>query len=531
MTTLKRRLKQVWEQIPYTPDLEWHLFRKHRLDERPWIQRLKQHTEMCLAQLPPEVDANGAGKKVFIFSMINTWIRYSINLGLTLSSLGHEVTLTYLPYENWSKEMNSFQKRLWDLHYRYAQEALQPHAEVRSLLEMPGTSLPPELKARIENLSRRDYQYTRQVEEVGADDPLFKLRMRRNRKAAEKFFAHLQEDRPDVVIVPNGLILEFGALFEVATYLGIDVVTYEFGEQRDKIWIAQNKPVMYQDTGDMWALYKDKEFSPQERERIEELFASRRSASLWQQFSRQWQQVPAEGRQAVRDKTGLDHRLVVLMAANVIGDSLTLGRQVFSDSMTEWIERTLEFFSHKPDIQFVLRIHPGERYTQGPSVADIVREKFPAIPDHFKIVAADDPVNTYDLIAAADLGLTYTTTVGMEMAMSRLPVIVSGNTHYRGKGFTLDPDSWESYFFLIERVISAPDAFRVSEEQYVLAWHYAYRFFFNYPMPCPWHLRAVHEMLEEEPINEVLSPSGMQKYGKTFDYLVGEIKDWSELAQ
>ncbi len=530
MSALKRRLKRVWEQIPYTPEVEWYLYRKHRLDQQPWIQRLQRHADKCLAQLPPEVESNGAGKKVFVFSMVNTWIRYSINLGLTLAGLGHEVTLAYLPYQNWFEDFNNFQKRLRDLHYRYAQEALEPLVRVLSLLDVPEADLPEDLEARIKALSVRDYQYTRQVEEVEAADPLFKLRLRRNREAAARFFTQLQQDRPDVVIVPNGLILEFGALFEVAAYLDIEVVTYEFGEQQDKIWIAQNKPVMYQDTAEMWALYREAEFTPEERKRIEELFASRREASLWQQFSRQWQQVPSEGRQAVKDKVGLDHRPVVLMAANVIGDSLTLGRRVFSETMTEWIERTLEFFRDKPEIQFVLRIHPGERYTDGPSVADIVREKFPVVPDHFKIISADDPVNTYDLIAIADLGLTYTTTVGMEMAMSQLPVIVSGKTHYRGKGFTLDPDSWEAYFFLIERVISAPYAFRISEEQHTLAWHYAYRFFFNYPLPCPWHLRAVHEMLEQEPIHQVLSRDGMEKYGKMFRYLVGEIKEWEELA-
>jgi lipid A disaccharide synthetase len=63
------------------------------------------------------------------------------------------------------------------------------------------------------------------------------------------------------------------------------------------------------------------------------------------------------------------------------------------------------------------------------------------MPENIRLLPANANVNTYDLVQAADAGLVFTTTVGMEMAMSGLPVIVAGQTHYRGKGFTLDADS------------------------------------------------------------------------------------------
>ncbi len=56
----------------------------------------------------------------------------------------------------------------------------------------------------------------------------------------------------------------------------------------------------------------------------------------------------------MRSTLGLDSRPVVLLATNVIGDSLTLGRQVFSDSMTEWLRRTIEYFAHNSGAQLVV---------------------------------------------------------------------------------------------------------------------------------------------------------------------------------
>jgi len=514
---LKRGVKRVWERMPLAADLEWQFLRRHSMRRLERYEGLRTLLAEWASQTPT---GSKGGKKVFLFSMIYIWIQYVSSLGLTLSGMGHEVTFSYLPYGDWFSEANQFRSKLQNHYFRAVLQPLASRMRLLPLLGMSGSTLPPALLQQVENLSSRDFQYTRQVEEVDKSDPLFQLRMERNRVAAEIFLGLLQKDRPDVVVVPNGLILEFGALFEVARFLEIPVVSYEFGEQRDRIWISQDKPVMFQDTREMWERYKDQPFTREERDKIEELFASRQNASLWQQFSRQWQEVPAEGIQAVKEKVGLDNRAVVLMAANVIGDSLTLGRQVFSANMTEWIQRTLEYFSDKPQLQFVLRIHPGERYTDGPSVEDIVRQKFTSIPDHFHIISAQDPINTYDLVAVADLGLTYTTTVGMEMAMSGLPVIVSGNTHYRGKGFTLDPDSWDAYFSLIDSVIGSPGSYCLDEATHTLAWHYAYRFFFNYPFPSPWHLRGIREMMTGEGIADVLSPEGLVKYGEMFNTLI-----------
>ena len=78
-----------------------------------------------------------------------------------------------------------------------------------------------------------------------------------------------------------------------------------------------------------------------------------------------------------------------------------------------------------------------------------MKEIFPKLPKLIHWSPASTQVNACDLVNAADLGLVFTTTVGMEMVMSGLPVIVTGQTHYRGKGFTLDAESWDSYYDII----------------------------------------------------------------------------------
>jgi hypothetical protein len=155
----------------------------------------------------------------------------------------------------------------------------------------------------------------------------------------------------------------------------------------------------------------------------------------------------------------------------------------------------------------------------------------PEVPAHFRIIAAKDPVNTYDLIAAADLGMVYTTTVGMEMAMFGLPAIVVGNTHYRGKGFTHDPASWEAYFEMLETALEDAGSLRLRQEQVERAWFYAYNFFFEYPRPFPWHLRQLAGDLEKWPVSRVLTAEGMDAFADTFKLLMGENVPWEQLIE
>jgi hypothetical protein len=131
-------------------------------------------------------------------------------------------------------------------------------------------------------------------------------------------------------------------------------------------------------------------------------------------------------------------------------------------------------------------------------------------------------------VEIADLGMVYTTTVGMEMGMSGVPVIVAGQTHYRSKGFTLDPASWEAYFSAIKQVLEDPGRARLSREQVELAWRYAYRFFFEYPTSFPWHLLHFWNELETWPVQRVLSAEGQAEFGEAFRYLAGEPREWAD---
>lgn len=528
----KEIVKQLLGEVPFTAELYWLLRQRGKPLQSRFSLRHLQAELPNMVKEAEELRKNAApGRKVFIFATLHYWIEHTALLGLALAAQGHKVTLGYMPYAEWQSPINRFDLRRQNAYAAKVLETASPLLESVSFLTTRSlfTRIPDDLMESVQQVTMYDTQYTLQVEDIDPSSEVYKLRLERNTEVARAVLGWLKANRPDVVIIPNGTIQELGMVYRVARYLKIPTTTYEFGDQRQRIWLAQNAEVMRQETDALWQARDGSALNPDQLERMHALFVARQRGALWENFARPWQDTPAEGGEKARAALGLDKRPVVLLATNVLGDSLTLGRQVYSQSMAEWISRTVQYFSGRPDVQFIIRVHPGEVLTHGQSMVDVVKQVLPRLPEHIRLIGPKDKVNTYDLVEVADLGLVYTTTVGMEMAMFGVPVIVSGSTHYRGRGFTFDPDSWVSYFKLLGQILSKPSLYRLNRSQIESAWEYAYRFFFQYPRPFPWHLVRVWDDYKTRPLSMVCGPEGMEQYGPTFQYLVGEPIDWRSI--
>jgi hypothetical protein len=520
-------IKDILAKIPYSADL-YDSIRRSRPRTRYNLDQLEKALPSAVEQVRPFAQKNSNGKKIVLFATLHYWVEQAAIVGLALRGLGYDVTVAYLPYGDWRKPVNAFDLRRQDLYTRRVLLPLKGLVNCVSLLgTVTAAGLPLELKKAIETVCAYDAMYTNQEENVDRESALYKLRVERNNQAGLAALNLLSASRPDVVLIPNGTITELGVVYRVARHLGLETVTYEFNDQREQVWIAQNDEVMRQNTDLLWAACGGHPLTPEQREKIEALEAARMGGRAFGKSSRAWQDLAMVGGEKIRADLGLDSRPVVLLATNVLGDSLTLGRNIFAESMAEWITKTVQYFAKRMDVQLVVRVHPGERLTHGLSMVDVINTALPPqVPENIHVVKPLEKVNTYDIMEIASLGLVYTTTTGMEMSMNGIPVIACGETHYRKRGFTHDPNTWDEYFGMLDNIFANLPIPRLDETQMATAWEYAYRFFFEYPIPFPWRLMHFWKDLDIWPLSRVLSEEGRAEFGKAFDYLAGEPIEW-----
>jgi hypothetical protein len=528
----KALVKDLLGELPFTAEVYWLLrHRDKKIHSRFNLEALAARLPEMVAQVTPYAKSATPGKKIFIFASLHFWINHAVVTGLVLRGLGHEVTLGYLPFSDFAKPINRFDLRRHDLYARHVLQGASPLLKTVPFLDLkPVRDLPAELARAVEQVTVVDTQYTLQREDVTGTEPIYQLRHERNLDAARRALECFQKNRPDVVIIPNGMIQEFGAVYETARYLDIFTVTYEFGELDQYALVTQNDLVMLHPTDDMWAAYQNRKLNAEQTAWLESFLAARQGNTSDEKFAHRYQKVSRAGKEEIHTALKLDNRPVILLPTNVLGDTATLGRtrSLFSQSMAEWIIRVVRYFVAHPEVQLVIRLHPAETWTVGPSVAETIRQAFPELPEHIHLIGPQEKINTYDLIEITDLALVYTTTVGLEMATRGMPVMVSGRAHYRKRGFTIDAGTWDEYFHKLGLALANLPAQRLSPEQIERAWNYAYSYFRDYPRPFPWHLQKIWPSLGKRPLAYVLGPEGRAKYEATFQEMAGAPMNWKK---
>jgi Capsule polysaccharide biosynthesis protein len=289
---------------------------------------------------------------------------------------------------------------------------------------------------------------------------------------------------PDVVFLLNGLFAAERTIRQLALSSGARAPTYEIAPRAGALVLSQDSPAPDYDVDRLWATVRDRPLSTRQRSEVIELLDDRaRGIGAHESY---YDRVE-DDHDELRRHLGLsDSERVVSLFTNVTWDSATIGHDIGFASMFDWVEHAVRMAADQ-SLVLVVRIHPAEgRWGTREEVSEVVLSRLGEIPANVRFVSAQDAISSYALLDISDLLLTYTTTVGLEAAVRGKQVAVAGETHYRGRGFTIDISRPEE----LERVLGA-DPTQLPTVDVERAVRYAHMFFFRAMVPFP--LIASHD--------------------------------------
>jgi hypothetical protein len=146
-----------------------------------------------------------------------------------------------------------------------------------------------------------------------------------------------------------------------------------------------------------------------------------------------------------------------------------------------WLYETIRAIWNVTDVQWLIKIHPSE-INDNPLTGcqKFIENNFPDLPPHIKVLKMDDDISPLDFYGLLDGGVTVMGTGGLELALQGKPVILAGQAHYSGKGFTHDPKSDEEY----KKMLSMASTLgMLDEKSSELAWKYGYIYFIRKQIP------------------------------------------------
>ena len=331
----------------------------------------------------------------------------------------------------------------------------------------------------------------------------------------------LDEWPPDAVIIFNARQAFPRVAFNLTRARGIRALVHERPLTAGTIFVVENEnclnPAPFQE---FWRQWRDVPLTRPQLEQAKRWFQERRYGGA--QVHILFTQAPAA--LDMRAHFGLEkgRKLWALFTSSTdefYGDSALVGP---FPSQEAWIEEIVKWVGARSDCDLIIRVHPslsGRGETGRANQALKYYEKLKTrLPANVFLVEADDPLSSYDLVDAADVGLAFGSTVGLEMLALGKPIVsVAPLPIYQAaQGVFLTPDA-AGLPDVLERVLTLTP----QREFQRSAFRCAYRYFFGMQLPFPlvkWVNRHESEVCYNSP--DALQPGRDSSLDRICEFLL-----------
>ncbi len=272
----------------------------------------------------------------------------------------------------------------------------------------------------------------------------------------EASYKVLKEWKPDKLFTSHGIYIMWGALFHVAQKLRIPVDVMGGSYRRNTVRVYHEEPLV-PFSRVAWDREKGRKLSPAQEEIVNRMIPTRKT--------QEDQEIPIHadhfdhvpGLAAWIEPRRRPNTKVFGLFTNIAWDSSLYARDNPFGTMFQWVEETVRRFGQRPEHLLVIKSHPAELRgaqvtPENQRVGTFLRETFPTLPDNVFVLPPESTVSPYALYPNLDWGLVHISTVTLEMALERIPLLSAGAEGlYTGLGLTVDPSDRDDYFRLLDR--------------------------------------------------------------------------------
>lgn len=259
-----------------------------------------------------------------------------------------------------------------------------------------------------------------------------------------------------------------------------------------------------------WAQLRQAPWRDEYREAVMSEFERGYKSGAWFRYKGLVSGLRFSARAELQQQLGLDPaKKTAIVYSHILNDAnLFYGSDLFTGGYEEWLVETVRAAAANPSVNWVLKVHPANRYRNaklgyhgeyGELLA--LRRAFGKIPEFLRIVTPEESVSPLSFFEITDWGVTVRGTVGLELPCFGVPVLTAGSGRYSGKGFTVDSETAADY---LARVRSIHRIAPLSDEQVRLGVLYAYHVFRSRPARYGAVMSDVYEKPIEHPRNRDL---------------------------
>ncbi len=156
------------------------------------------------------------------------------------------------------------------------------------------------------------------------------------------------------------------------------------------------------------------------------------------------------------------------------------------ESQSVWVQDVLDWIKYRNDVELVIRVHPHLSGQTGLGRAfdeySFYERLKTSMPANTRIVMPDESLNSYALMDEANVGLTFGSSTGIEMAMLGKPIVLAARNFYEVGANIINVRSRESLGEDLERSLGSFVTKELRREAFRLAYYYAFKFELPFPL-------------------------------------------------
>jgi len=482
------------------------LVRQYWLDRQPvaWIRDTRRMRRLVRSLGPAAPPKHGAAS---IAVVVTPWCGsavpwFSLVTGLLLAHEGNRVTfiLDDLPFGE--------EGRSWRLQLACIRSVLKALRGRHDIIELSAgrrdVELPVSARDSISRLAQLNVVWAQRGElNMQAGDV---EQVRRQLSISDGVIDRLlQARRFDALFVPGGVWGSSGLWLEHARAAGVRVASYDSGGYGMLLLAVNGIACQLQDIPRAFRLLKTSADATSEQAFIAEFALAemgKRRAGVHKFASQMQNTQPADPRFAG----------AVLVALNSPWDSAALGLHEVYESTHAWIVETVKFLLEHTTTPVIVRQHPVERLEIARSSDDYRSLLARHFGDHPRLhfVAAEDPVNSYDLLEQVKAVVVYTSTIGLEAAAHGKPVVTESRSYYSELGFVYKASDLEQYQQALLESVNGQRPVTQAMQQDALTCYYLTQCCnwvftpFNVPGFHEWSERDFQQLTQEDSVRMIV---------------------------
>jgi hypothetical protein len=126
------------------------------------------------------------------------------------------------------------------------------------------------------------------------------------------------------------------------------------------------------------------------------------------------------------------------------------------ERQVDWVQAVIEYVANRPDIFFIIRVHPREFRGNISQHATELKALFETLPANVRVNWPTDEISIFDLAEITDVILNAWSSAGKEMALLGLPAVLYSQelVLYPSQLNYLGDQSREHYFGEVERALA-----------------------------------------------------------------------------